>query len=401
MQYAEQLEVVRGVTHRRLQAADADDVAQNAMLRALGARDQLRDPNRLAAWLRSIARREVADFLRRSGAAVIRLAIIALCAVMAGCAAPVATQTPTEPPADPARRVFAPKHDGAALIAGISYGPFREGQRPGGPGPSDAELREDLHIIAKHWHMLRVYGSRGPTEAILRIIRDDDLPLVVLLGAWIAKDDPDSNVAEVEAAIRLANAYPDQVAAVSVGNETQVFWSWHRSPPEVLIGHLRRVRSNVAQPVTTADDYNFWNKPESDAVAAEVDFILLHAYAMWNGKSLEEAVPWTAEVVASIKARHPTLSVVLGETGWATELNPEGGEVEHIKAPAGESEQEAFYDAFTAWAVRAQQPYFYFEAFDEPWKGGDDPREVEKHWGLYRVDRTPKPALSKPKPDAR
>ena len=34
-----------------------------------------------------------------------------------------------------------------------------------------------------------------------------------------------------------------------------------------------------------------------------------------------------------------------------------------------------------------------FEAFDENWKGGDHPAEVEKHWGLFRADRTPKAAM--------
>jgi hypothetical protein len=31
-----------------------------------------------------------------------------------------------------------------------------------------------------------------------------------------------------------------------------------------------------------------------------------------------------------------------------------------------------------------------FEAFDEPWKGSDEPSEPEKHWGFYYLDRTPK-----------
>ena len=148
----------------------------------------------------------------------------------------------------------------------------------------------------------------------------------------------------------------------------------------------------MKQPVTTAADYNFWNKPHSQAVAKEVDFLLLHAYAMWNGKSLENAVPWTAKTVGEIQALHPTLKIVIGETGWATELDPEGSEVQHIKAPAGEQEQIRFYQEFVAWADQAQVPYFYFEAFDEPWKGSANPREVEKHCGLYNVDRTPKPA---------
>ena len=33
---------------------------------------------------------------------------------------------------------------------------------------------------------------------------------------------------------------------------------------------------------------------------------------------------------------------------------------------------------------------FVFEAFDEPWKGSPEPMEPEKHWGLFKVDRSPK-----------
>ena len=293
-------------------------------------------------------------------------------------------------------RPFAPKVGGAPVLAGISYGPYRAGQKPGGPDPTPEQILEDLRIIAPRWGMIRIYSSRGPAETILRTLKDHDLPIRLMLGAWIAPDDDEANAAEVSEAIRLANAYPQQVIAVSVGNESQVEWSGHRSSRERLIGHIRAVRAAIPQPVSTADDYNFWNKPESHAVADEVDFLLLHAYAMWNQQTLADAVPWTAATVASIRAEHPTLPIVLGETGWATELNPTGDEVKYIKAPAGIPEQATFYDAFTAWAGSEGLPYFYFEAFDEPWKGSDDPREVEKHWGLYTEGRTPKAPLPTP-----
>jgi exo-beta-1,3-glucanase (GH17 family) len=291
------------------------------------------------------------------------------------------------------RRLFAPTIDGERVLAGISYGPFREGQKPGGPYPSVEQITEDLRIIAPRWGMIRVYSSREPTEDILRAVRDNQLPIHVMVGAWLAPTSDAENLAEVEGAIRLANAYPDVVAAVSIGNESQVYWSGHRVPTEKLIEYLRMARAAIRQPVTTADDYNFWNKPESYAVSAVVDFLTVHAYAMWNQQSLESAVPWTATVYQSIRDAHPEIPVVCGETGWATELDPNGDEVKYIKAPAGEAEQRVFYEAFTRWAAEAEVPYFYFEAFDEPWKGSESPREVEKHWGLYGVDRQPKAAL--------
>ena len=321
--------------------------------------------------------------------------------LLVGCAkdpSPVAaapTEAPTEPqPTSFERRPFAPQPDGQPLLDGISYGPFREGQRPGGPHPTAAQIQEDLALLAPRFGMVRVYSSREPTETILKVLVETGLPIRVMVGAWMAPDDAEGNGVEVAEAIRLANAYPEQVLAVSVGNESQVEWSAHRSDRGALVEALRTVRGAIQQPVTTADDYNFWNKPEAQEVAAEVDFLCLHAYAMWNQQPLDEAVSWTASTFASIQALHPDLPIALCESGWATALNEEGDEVTYVKAPAGEAEQARFYAEYTAWARAEGVPYFYFEAFDEPWKGSDDPREIEKHWGLYDVNRTPKAVLA-------
>ena len=40
-----------------------------------------------------------------------------------------------------------------------------------------------------------------------------------------------------------------------------------------------------------------------------------------------------------------------------------------------------------------QIPHHFFEIFDEKWKGGDHPNEVEKHWGVYYSNRKPKQAM--------
>ncbi|MBK9470769.1 MAG: glycosyl hydrolase family 17 [bacterium] len=279
-------------------------------------------------------------------------------------------------------------------VHAVCYGPHRDGQRPDGPAPSTAELREDLHLLAAHWNLVRVYGSRGPAETMLAIIRADSLDLKVMLGAWVSPADTAGNRAEIEAAARLAAAYPELVAAVCVGNETQVTWSAHRCAPEVLLAALRETRTRVQVPVTTADDFNFWNKPESAAVAAEVDFITLHAHPLWNGRQLEEALPWLRAQLDEVAALHPDRTVVIGETGWATQRHTEGEQATLMKGRLGEAQQKIFHDEVRAWAAEARVTVFFFEAFDENWKGGAHPDEVEKHWGLWRADRTPKAALA-------
>ncbi len=50
----------------------------------------------------------------------------------------------------------------------------------------------------------------------------------------------------------------------------------------------------------------------------------------------------------------------------------------------------------SAWSAETNTTVFFFEAFDEPWKGDpDNPLGAEKHWGLFFVDRTPKQVMAR------
>ena len=109
---------------------------------------------------------------------------------------------------------------------------------------------------------------------------------------------------------------------------------------------------------------------------------------------LDAALPWLREQLEAVQELHPDRMVVVGETGWATQVHDEGEQAELIKGVPGENEQKIFHEAVRAWAVHARQPVFFFEAFDENWKGGPHPSEVEKHWGLFRADRSAKAALA-------
>jgi exo-beta-1,3-glucanase (GH17 family) len=306
-------------------------------------------------------------------------------------------------------RPFEPLVDGKPVYNAVCYGPHRDGQRPYEVQPSAGELLEDLHLMLPHWKLIRIYGAAGFAERFLKVIRENGFDVKVILGVWIDPEErrdesgevlerfgeaAEKNLREVEAGIRLANEYPDIVAAVSVGNETMIYWSAHVNYVDIVIGHVRRVRNGVKVPVTVADDYNYWNKPESRELSSEIDFILLHGHPMWNGLQLEDALDWQRDQLRIVQDMHPDRLVVIGETGWATSKINEGEQGKLIKGRPGEEEQRIFYDAISAWAVEERQTVFFFEAFDENWKGGTDPAEVEKHWGLFRADRSPKSAMS-------
>jgi exo-beta-1,3-glucanase (GH17 family) len=167
---------------------------------------------------------------------------------------------------------------------------------------------------------------------------------------------------------------------------------------ETLIHYIRVVRNYTNVPVTTADDYNFWNKPESKSVASEVDFIVVHIYPLWNGKTLDNSIEWMSSIFFNeIKKFHPEKTLVLGEIGWATKYDAtktgDGQQGSLIKGEVGYTAQEKFLLKLSEWIDKNKVTTFLFEAFDEPWKGGGEnsgPNEIEKHWGVFYENRTAK-----------
>jgi exo-beta-1,3-glucanase (GH17 family) len=310
-----------------------------------------------------------------------------------------------QPPSDQRQLTF--EIDGQWIGNAICYGPHRDGQHPDGAGPTREQIEEDIKIISTHWRLLRMYATGEGTRWALETIRKHKLPMRLMVGCWIAPEtrwDENGKIveefAEVRAtnrrqvanAIKLANEFPELVWAINVGNETQVSWSSHKVHPQVLLKYIRQARSGTKVPVSTADDFLFWDSDESQPFAGEVDFVLTHIYAMWRGQQLENAVPYTQEHYAKVKARFPHHPTVMGEAGWATMMHTEGDQAKYIQGKAGEAEQLRFVTEYLAWTSQARITNFMFEAFDEKWKGGDHPNEVEKHWGLYYSNRKPKPA---------
>jgi len=298
--------------------------------------------------------------------------------------------------------------DGRWIGNAVCFSPYRPGQAPGTIGkvqPSDEEIYSDLLLVQHYWNLIRLYDSSPVAERTLRLIHEHHMPLRVLLGCWIDADSIPANRAlnlqEAARAIRLAKTYPDIVLAVNVGNETQVRWSAYRSDPHALIGYIRQVRGGISQPVSCADDYSYWETPESKLISAELDFVMVNLYALWNGQPLSEAMKWSAGVYEQIRALHSGRPVVISETGWATQndLNKTApdGEASLMKAGASVAAQEEYLRQHYAWVDKNRVPTFLFEAFDEAWKGGgpsSSPDAAEKHWGVFDEERHPKASFA-------
>lgn len=70
-------------------------------------------------------------------------------------------------------------------VKAISYGPYRKGQAPGVKGPTKKQILEDLNIIKKYWDFIRVYNADDDTKKVLEVIKENHLPVKVMLGIWL------------------------------------------------------------------------------------------------------------------------------------------------------------------------------------------------------------------------
>ena len=294
-------------------------------------------------------------------------------------------------------------------VMAIAYSGFREGQHPdrgdGAKNPSAAEILEDLEILVAHdFGLIRLYDAKENSRTTLELIHKHQLPIKVLLGIWLDAefsnhegcpwlDEPIpesklaentlANAVEVQRGIDLANQYKDIVVAVNVGNEALVEWNDHMVPLENVIAYVRQVKGAIDQPVTVADNYEWWIR-DGAPLAAELDFLGIHTYPAWEDKTIDEALAYTIENMERVHAALPDKPMAILEAGWATVA------IEFADR-ASEENQARYYREIEQWAEQTNTTVFFFEAFDEPWKGNPaNPLGAEKHWGIFNVDRTPK-----------
>jgi exo-beta-1,3-glucanase (GH17 family) len=265
-----------------------------------------------------------------------------------------------------------------------SYTPFAKDQSPFQqpfvlrPERVDA----DLALLAQRFTCIRTYSQIG-LEALPELARKHGLKM--LAGAWISANPVDSEK-EVAALISAANAYPDVIEAVIVGNEVLLR---KEATEEQLVALIERVRAAVAQPVTYADVWEFWIK--HPRMAPAVDFLTIHLLPYWEDEptGIDAALAQVANVRRAFGSAYAPKDILIGETGWPSE-----GRQRETALPSRVNEA-LFIRGFVKLAEDNGWRYNLIEAFDQPWKR-DSEGAVGGFWGLYDADRQDKGILAGP-----
>ncbi len=308
----------------------------------------------------------------------------------------------------------------------VNYSPYRAGGPNAGEMPSSADVLQDLGLLqSAGFDLIRLFGADAVAQEILSLANQNYPSLKFQVGIYL-EGAPSScadnvNQTQIATAIQFANTDPN-VVAVSVGNETSFAGNL---PASCLLQYVKEVRSQVAQPITADDDYTFYaglsaSGERPDLVLPWLDFVSMHTYpftdtgawdwqqtavaagparaaAMMNAALADAQADYalvanysyttTTGQVTTIGA---SLPITIGETGWKAVPTNTAQAIEAVSNPAiaNPVNEKWYYDLMASWrGTGAPLNVFWFEAFDEHWKGTDD------GWGLWDASRTARYAL--------
>lgn len=261
----------------------------------------------------------------------------------------------------------------------LSYAPFREGQSPLlQVFPKPEQIEEDLKLLSEKTHTFRTYSSTEGMDVVPPLARKYGLKMIQ--GAWIGYLDQ-ANQKEIDELVKAANAYPDVIKRVIVGNE--VLLRGERLPEE-LVEYIRQVKSRIKQPVSYADVWSMYMKHPD--LIKEVDFITIHILPYWE----DEPIPVVKapahieriyrQVQQEAERIAPGKPILIGESGWPSEGRQRGWAIPSVVNEA------SFIRGLLKVAADNSFDVNIVESFNQPWKSELE-GVVGANWGLFSAER--------------
>ncbi|MDP2904080.1 MAG: exo-beta-1,3-glucanase [Methylovulum sp.] len=262
----------------------------------------------------------------------------------------------------------------------LSFAPFREGQGPmDAIFPTPEHIDSDLRLMGEKTHSIRTYASAEGTMPVIPALARK-YGLTMIQGAWLGGVKK-GNKLEVDELIRSANANPDVVKRVIVGNEVLLRGDLE---PEELIKYIREVKQAVKQPVSYADVWSMYMKyPE---LIKEVDFITIHILPYWEDEpiAVDDAPAHIERIYKHVQQEADSIAphkpILIGESGW-----PSAGKQRGWAVP-GVVNEAKFIRGLIKVANANGFDYNIVEAINQSWKSELE-GVVGANWGLFSVDR--------------
>lgn len=249
---------------------------------------------------------------------------------------------------------------------GIDYTPVNS-QYQYGCGVNLRNVTLDLAVLSQLTTRIRMYGNDcNITELALDAINILGVNMTLTAGIWV--DNNATTLArQIDTFWKAVDKFGvSHIPDVAVGNEVLFRQDMTQSQ---LIDVISSVKKNLTAKgyssvkVGTSDLGSNW----SAQLAAVVDVVNANVHPFFGGVAIDQSANWTwtyfnQHDVSVTTDLSPAPEVVISEVGWPSGGGTNGGSV------AGISQMQEFLDTFVCQSNKQNYKYYYFEAFDEPWK---------------------------------
>ncbi|OLN86538.1 putative glucan endo-1,3-beta-glucosidase btgC [Colletotrichum chlorophyti] len=272
--------------------------------------------------------------------------------------------------------------------------------------PSQNNITRDLAVLSQLTNTVRLYGTDcNQTQMLIHSIQQLKLEgtVKIWMGVWQDKNET-TNARQLQQMWDILDEYGDKhFEGLIVANEIL----FRKEMTEAALGTLlQEVRNNLTSkglslPVATSDLGTDW----TPSLAAKSDYIMANIHPFFSGANANVAAQWTTEFwednVSSF-FKSDSKKNVIAEIGWPSKGGMNCGNGLATGCPnasvAGIDEMNELLDKWVCPALANGTNYFWFSAFDEPWKirFNEKDKEWEDQWGLMDVNRNIKQGVKIP-----
>ena len=229
--------------------------------------------------------------------------------------------------------------------------------------PSQENIKKDLEVLRQAgFEGIVTYGAEYSLKHVPRLAKQTGFDGVIM-GVWDIEDEE-----EIESAVR-AREYVD---GYCLGNEGYK----KRYSLEKVRAAIDKMKESTGKPVTTTEEVDDYYYDQGLIDISDWIFLNIHP-VLSNIRNPDQACEWVKMRIRVLRQRLEKKGlnklIVIKETGFPT----------HGGWGCSEKKQKEFFELME----KSRLHFFYFEAFDQPWKTH---LAVEPYWGLFDSERGPK-----------
>ncbi|KAH8907399.1 glycoside hydrolase [Coniochaeta sp. PMI_546] len=307
----------------------------------------------------------------------------------------------------PAIKALLNNKDLHKVFPGIDYTPLNT-QYPDclSNPPSQNNITKDVAVLSQLTNTIRLYGTDcNQTEMTLHAL--DKLGMSDTIKLWLGvwqDNNVTTNARQLNQMWDILDKYGEKpFKGLIVANEILFRQQMTTTELGQLLDSVRtKVQAKgMSLPVATSDLGDKWTAE----LAQASDYVMANIHPFFGGINAKDAASWTYSFWTNNNGpffKSDVSKNIISETGWPSQGGTDCGTTAITVCPdasvAGIDQMNQFMEDWVCTALTNGTEYFWFEAFDEPWKisFNSGSQNWEDHWGLMDVDRNLKDGVKIP-----